>query len=130
MEIIKFLFFFIISYLILMQIFRYSTYHKYFWKVLPILVIYSAVVGYLLYCFELHGGFFWQIILTVLSFAYNQRKQNQQFENVINSMTDIEKIKLLTKSERNTKKYFWLSGMIYIIIFIIVYTLNNIEVIE
>ena len=130
MEIIYFIIFFIVSYLMLMRIFGYSTYHKYFWKALPILVLYSATVGYLLYYFEFHGGFFWQILLTIISLTYNQRKQNHQFAEVFNSINDLEKIKLFTKSERNTKKYFWLSATIYLIIFSIAYTINNIEIVS
>lgn len=120
-EIIKFIFFFIISYLILMQIFVYSTYHKYFWKIIPVLAIYSGLVGYLLFYFGFHGGFLWQIVLSIVFLILNAKKQNRKFNELINVSNDIEKTKLLAKSVLNTKKYFWISVMTYLIIFSLTY---------
>ena len=42
-----------------MKIFSFSTYHKYFYKTLPVLLIYSVLLGYLLDLFELHEFFLW-----------------------------------------------------------------------
>ena len=41
--------FFLGSHFILMQIFKLTTYHAYFFKALPLLIAYSALVGWLLY---------------------------------------------------------------------------------
>ena len=121
MELIKFILFFIVSYLLLMRIFVYSTYHKYFWKIFPALAIYSGTVGYLLTYFGLHSGFLWQIFLSITSFVWNQRKQDQKFDELINTIDDKETIKLLVRSARNTKKYFWMSAATYLIVFSITY---------
>lgn len=95
MEIIKFIGFFIVTYFILMQIFNYSTYHKYFWKVFPLLVLYSALAGYLLFYFGLHGGFLWQIFLSIGFFISNSKKQNRRSAKVLNILDDSANIEQL-----------------------------------
>ncbi len=130
MEIIKYIIFFIITYFLLMQIFVYSTYHKYFWKVVPALVIYSGIIGYLLFYFGFHGGFLWQIFLSLFFFISHARKQGQQASYMLTDSNDLATVKVLAKSALNTKKYFWLSVVTYLIVFSFsyIYCINTIGI--
>ena len=56
-----------------MKIFSFSTYHKYFYKTLPVLLIYSVLLGYLLDLFELHEFFF--VVFGDKYFAFRQKLQ-------------------------------------------------------
>ena len=123
MSLIYFVVFFIISWLILMKIFSFSTYYKYFYKALPVLLIYGAFLGYLLDVFELHAFFLWFLIINVVLFVKNYKRYKKQdlMEGVSDDYKNFipeEKIKeTLEKSTKNTLKYFILSSVIYLIVF-------------
>jgi hypothetical protein len=55
--------FYLNSFMILMFIFRYSTYHKYFTKTLPVLVLYGFFVGYLFDFLNFSGSFITVLII-------------------------------------------------------------------
>lgn len=123
MSLIYFIIFFVVSWLVLMKIFSYSTYHKYFYKILPILLIYSVLLGYLLDLFELHAFFLWFLAINIILFVKNyKRYKNQDLmegvgEDYKNLMSE-EKIKeTLEKSTKNTLKYFIISSVLYLVIF-------------
>lgn len=113
-----------------MQIFLYSTYHKYFWKVLPALAIYSGIIGYLLFYFDFHGGFSWQIFLSLFFFISNARKQGKEASDMLTDSDDLATVKALASSALNTKKYYWLSVVTYLTVFSLtyVYCINTIAI--
>ena len=75
LSVVLFALFTLVSIFILMQIYRFSTYHKYFPKMLPILIGYGILVGYLLFVFNFSNYFIWFVILTVGFLITNFRKQ-------------------------------------------------------
>ena len=103
-----------------MKIFSFSTYHKYFLKTLPILLIYSALLGYLLNVFKLHGFFLWFLIINIFLLAQNYKRCKEQdlMEEVGEDYKNLipeKKIKeTLEKSTKNTFKYFIISSVIYL----------------
>jgi uncharacterized membrane protein len=114
MSIVLFAIFMLASFFILMQIYRFSTYHKYFSKMLPVLIGYGALVGYLLFTFNFSNYFVWFVILTVGFLITNFRKQKQV--KAFTSLTeDEEQKKLLDKSFKNTIKFHMFSSLVYII---------------
>lgn len=123
MSLIYFIIFFIASWLVLMKIFSFSTYHKYFYKTLPVLLIYSVLLGYLLDLFELHEFFLWFLAINILLFVKNYKRYKKQdlMEGVGEDYKNLlpeEKIKeTLEKSTKNTLKYFVLSSIVYLVIF-------------
>ena len=122
MSLIYFIIFFIASWLVLMKIFSFSTYHKYFYKTLPVLLIYSVLLGYLLDLFELHEFFLWFLAINILLFVKNYKRYKKQdlMEGVGEDYKNLlpeEKIKeTLEKSTKNTLKYFVLSSIVYLVI--------------
>lgn len=123
MSLIYFAIFFVVSWLVLMKIFSFSTYHKYFYKALPILLIYAALLGYLLDLFELHSFFLWFLIINGFLFVKNYKRYKKQdlMEGVSEDYKNLlpeEKVKeTLEKSSKNTLKYFTLSAIVYLVIF-------------
>lgn len=123
MSLIYFIIFFIANWLVLMKIFSFSTYHKYFYKTLPVLLIYSVLLGYLLDLFELHEFFLWFLAINILLFVKNYKRYKKQdlMEGVGEDYKNLlpeEKIKeTLEKSTKNTLKYFVLSSIVYLVIF-------------
>lgn len=109
MNLIYFIIFFAITWLGLMQIYRFSTYHQYFKSVLPILLGYSALVGALLFFFRLEEFFLWHIGLSVLFLFLNYRKQPK-------TLTDADKTRILVElSLQKTLHYHLLSSVIYVV---------------
>src|SRR3972149_2177868 len=114
MSVVLFAIFVLVSIFVLMQIYRFSTYHKYFPKMFPILLGYGALVGYLLFAFNFSNYFIWFAILTIGFLIVNFRKQQQA--KAFTSLTeDEEQKKLLTKSVADTIKFHLLSSIVYII---------------
>ena len=123
MSLIYFIIFFIVSWLILMKIFSYSTYHKYFYKILPILLIYSALLGYLLDLLELHAFFLWFLVISIILFVKNYKRYKKQdlMEGVGEDYKELmpeDGIKeTIEKSMRNTLKYFAISSVVHLVVF-------------
>lgn len=107
MEILYYVIFLIISWLILMIIFKFSTYHKYFIKISPILIIYSAGIGFLLYFFNLSQFFIWHLIINIVFLSakgINMQKVSRQ----------VKEHKAMSESIKKTIKYYIISTVIYI----------------
>jgi hypothetical protein len=120
-EILKFSAFFALSYFILLQIFSLSTYHKYFFKALPLLVLYAAAVAYLLNHFRFHGGLFWQLIGFWALLAAHWKSEQSQGNQLVENSDEPQK-QLLIDSMKNTKRCFWGSVCIFMGTFFVVYT--------
>lgn len=109
MNVFYFIIFFAITWLGLMQIYRFSTYHRYFKSALPILAGYGVLVGALLFFFNLHEFFFWHVGLSTLFLFLNYRKQPK-------TLTDADKTRILVElSLEKTLHYHLLSSVIYIV---------------
>ena len=127
MNLLYFVAFFVISWLILMKIFSFSTYYKYFYKVLPVLLIYGAILGYLLDVFELHAFFLWFLAINIFLFVkiYRRYKKQDLIEEI---SEDYKKLLLeqqiketLEKSKKNTFKYFTINSIVYLVVFSVTY---------
>ncbi|MFH1789931.1 MAG: hypothetical protein ABH832_02580 [bacterium] len=114
MSVVLFAIFILASIFILMQIYRFSTYHKYFPKMFPVLIGYGVLVGYLLFVFNFSNYFIWFVILTVGFLITNFRKQ-QQAKAFASLTKDEEQKKLLDKSVKNTIKFHIFSSLVYVI---------------
>ena len=121
MEIIKFAAFLLVSHLVLMQIFRFSTYHSYFWKTLPVLLAYSVLVGYLIFAFSLHQFFLWQVILSSFWLFYIGKRQRKAANDMLSLADDADIVRTMAISTANTSCYYTYSSFIYVILFSLVY---------
>lgn len=104
----------IVSIFILMQIYRFSTYHKHFPKMIPVLLVYGALVGYLLSAFNFSNYFIWFIALSIGFLIVNFRKQ-QQAKAFTSLAENEEQKKQLINSIAKTIKFHLLSSLIYIV---------------
>ena len=92
-----------------MRVYRFSTYHKDFKSVLPILIGYSVLVGAILFFFRFEEFFFWHIGLSILFLFLNYRKQPK-------TLTDADKTRILVElSLEKTLHHHLLSSIIYIV---------------
>jgi hypothetical protein len=122
LEIAKFIVFLLVSHLLLMQIFRFSTYHRFFWLALPFLVGYGALVAWLLFKFNMHAFFLWQLVLASVWLGYGVNKQLGSSDAMMEMVgNDPEALKLLASSSKKTVVYYILSSIIYIATFSIFY---------
>lgn len=114
MSVVLFALFVLASIFILMQIYRFSTYHKYFLKMIPVLLGYGVLIGYLLFVFNFFNYFIWFVILTISFLIVNFYKQQQA--KIFTSLTeDEEQKKLLAKSVANTIKFHLFSSIVYVV---------------
>lgn len=118
MEIIKFVVFFLISQFFVLKIFRLTTYHRYFLPALPLLVGYSALVGWLLYKLGLYEFFIWQIaIVTATLFVIARRNSSQARIMLQSAGSDADRVRFIAESTAKTKQYFVYSSFVYIFVF-------------
>lgn len=122
MEIIGFIIFLAISHFGLMLIFKLTTYHKFFWWCLPLLVAYSAAVAWVLFILEMHTFFLWQVVLAsawLIKIGATQRKSM----DVLLAMggDDPDAVRFLAESGTKTLMYYVLSSIIYVLVFSITY---------
>ena len=124
-----------ISWFLLMQIFRFSTYHEYFWKASPLLIGYAALVAFLLKQFNFENFFLWYLALSALFLFINHRKQLKSKEavdmpahldkGVLDSLPEgedkkhVEKELLLAFSRMI--KYHLLSSVVFVVSFVLAF---------
>lgn len=121
MEILYYLIFLLVSYVVLLQIFVLTTYHAYFWKAMPLLIGFSALSGYLLYAFDLHGFFVYHIVLMSMILFRLSRKQDQQVKTFMSLAESAEEVKGIFDSAILTKRYYAYSSFVYVITFAVSY---------
>jgi hypothetical protein len=118
MAIVWFTIFLFVSHFFALQIFRLTTYHKYFLPALPLLVVYSALVGWLLCKFQLHAFFLWQVaIISAWLFVVARRNSRQAQAILYAAGSDGEKVRLLAESVGKTKQFFAYSSFVYVLVF-------------
>ncbi len=115
MSVFLFAIFILASIFILMQIYRFSTYHKFFFKMLPILIGYGMINGYLLLTFDFPKYFSWFVTITGGFLILNFREQQQKVKAYLSIEENKEKKKLLNKSFKKTIKFYLLSSLVYLI---------------
>ena len=111
------------SWLLLMQLFRFSTYHKYFFKVAPLLIGYAVLIAFLLVQFNFQNFFWWYLILSGLFLFINHKKQHQT-KNVLDLLSGDDKEKR-TEAEisfNKTIKYHLLSSVVFIASFVLAFS--------
>ncbi|MCK5061235.1 hypothetical protein KAR28_01640 [Candidatus Parcubacteria bacterium] len=111
------------SWFLLMQIFRFSTYYKYFFKISLVLIGYASLIAFLLLKFGLENYFWWYLTLSGLFLFINHKKQHQtkNFLDVL-SGDDKEKRAEAESSLNKTIKYHLLSSMVFIVIFALAFS--------
>ncbi|MQM38769.1 hypothetical protein KBTX_02788 [wastewater metagenome] len=105
-----------------MQVLRLTTYHRTFWRALPLLVGYSALVGWALYALELHQFFLWQFVGAAVWLFIAGRQQAKSAKTLLqHSGDDAEQVRALAASTSRTLAYYAASSIIYLIGFSITY---------
>lgn len=113
---VKFILFTLINWFIVEQIYSLSSYHKYFKKMVPVLVLYASMSAFIFFKLNLSSVFLYYLIFSVLLFSYNVRSNKEKTKN----HPDID-TELVKKSLADSFKYFTLSAVIYLVTFAIVF---------
>jgi len=119
MEIVYYIIFAYISWLITMLIFKKTTYHEDFKVYVIILIAFSILDAFLLYIFKMYSFFLWQIVYFSISFIsgyFKQKKAGKNFALLQATELGIDENLLMLSLER-TLKYYAFSAIIYIICF-------------
>jgi|TARA_B110001469_G_C9454736_1_gene229490 hypothetical protein len=123
MQLLGFSLFLMISHWGLMQVFRLTTYHVYFWKALPLLLCYSAGIAWLLFFLNMHSFFLWQFVLASVWLFALGRKQRKTAEAMLAVSGDsADFVRLMAASSAKTSSHYTYSSIIYIVVFAVVYT--------
>jgi len=121
-QIIGFIVFLVISHFGLMQIFRLTTYHAFFWKALPLLIVYGAGVAWVLFILEMHPFFIWQLVLASIWLFILGRKQSKTAETLLSMAgEDADSVRSIAASTTKTGRYYTYSSFIYIAMFACTY---------
>jgi hypothetical protein len=124
------------SWFLLMQIFRFSTYHKYFFKIAPLLIGYAVLVAFLLQYFNFQNLFWWYLVLSCFFLFINHRKQLKSKDavdmfahldkSVVDSIPEGETKqhveKELSLSFGRTIKFHLLSAIVFIASFVLAFS--------
>ena len=122
MPILSFIIFLVISHFLVMQIFRLTTYHAYFWKALPLLAIYSAAVAWLFFTLIMQGFFLWQVVLESIWLFVVGRQQSRMAKAMLSlAGDDADDVRSMAESTSNTSRYFAYCSFLYVAIFASVY---------
>lgn len=122
MQILGFLAFLLVSHFLLMQIFRFSTYHAFFWKVSPVLVIYGAAVAWSLFKLGMHPFFLWQLVLASAWLFVVGRKNTKSAQAILTlAGDDADYVRLMAESSTQTSRYYAYSSFIYVFSFAAMY---------
>lgn len=114
-----FIVFMYISWLLLMQIFRFSTYHAYFWWSSLFLIGYALLVSFLIRKFNFQDYFLWYLLLSVVYLLINHKKQHETKSLFTPFQENKQEKEVLEKSVSRTIKYHALSSLIFILFVIL-----------
>ena len=107
-----------VSHFVVLQIFRISTYHKYFRLSIPLLVAYGYVCSWLLIKFGLSSYFLPQLIGASIWLTVIGRKNAALGDAVISAWVgDLDHLKGLVASVNKTKTYYMASVVCYLVSF-------------
>ena len=121
MQILGFIVFLSVSHFGVLQIFRLTTYHAFFWKALPLLIFYGAGVAWVLFVLDMHRFFLWQVIFASVWLFVIGRKQSQVAEAMLSTADDAELMRQMAVSTAKTSSYYSYSSFIYIAVFAATY---------
>lgn len=116
MTVVWYLIFLAATYIVALQIFRFTTYHTSFFKSAPLLFGYSVLVGYLLFIFNLEGFFFWHLAANVVLFTVKWKGQAKQAKGMLKALgADPQQRHFAQMSFTNTRAHYILSVLVYLI---------------
>lgn len=122
MQFFGFLLFLVASHIGVMQIFRLTTYHRYFWPALPLLLGYAAFVGWALFSLNMHTFFLWQLVCASAWLFIVGRGQRKAAAAMLElAGNDADAVRFVALSAAKTLTYYNASSAVYVACFAITY---------
>jgi hypothetical protein len=122
MDFVWFFLLLVSSHILLMKLYRFTTYHAFFWPALPFLIGYASAVALAMYAIGLHEFLFWYIGLESY-WLFTVWKKQSASPAVVAALSggDEEASKLLEYSFALTFRYFAISSVVYMTTFFAAY---------
>ena len=131
MQILFYLVFLFVGYMLTMFIFNFSTYHRYFFWAGPVLGVFAVAQAYVLCLMNLAAFFLWHLLIMVGVFIWWFAKTVRSADGVGKAadagLLEDQQKGLYSRSLNRTFLYLFLSILIYISSFSIgfIYIFNN-----
>lgn len=115
---LSFLLFLSVSHFSVLQIFRFSTYHAYFLRCVPLLLSFGIGCAWLLMAVNLADYFLYQFFGATGWLIYKGRSESRSASGMVSTWEgDVEELKFLVESINKTKWYFTASSICYLLSF-------------
>jgi len=115
MPLLKLIAFILGSWLAIVWVFGYSTYHEFFWKNLPLLLGVAVADAWVFV--ELGFGYRWftYVIVYVAGVAVIGQQQKRSLTALLSASQDADQAKAVAVSGANTLTYYWWSSILFLI---------------
>lgn len=118
MEIAWFIGYFILAHFLLMQVFGFSTYHRYFIFALPVVIGFAIGAAWIMFAYLHHGFFISYLVLESIWLLKIGRKSAAQGRAMVEMQgPNEEQRNLMIKSSSLTRRYYVLSSATYLVVF-------------
>ena len=118
MLVIGYLVFLGVSYLLLLQLFRFTTYHRWFSRAIWALIAFAVISGIVMHVVGLAAFFLWHVMVIAALLALKWRSDARKSgELLATAGTDDQAVKILQLSLASTRAYYWLSTLVYLLVF-------------
>ena len=108
--------FLLVTFFLVLQIFRFSTYHAYFLRSLALLISCSVAVGFALYMIPpFHASFFIQIWASAFLFFFVWKLQARRADEFLAAAETAEQAQFLERSATSTRAYYTLGAVFYLV---------------
>jgi len=114
MKVIAFLVVLAVSHFGVLQLFRLTTWHRHFVAASPLLVVYAALVAWMLVKLGLAEFALYQLVLASLWLFIVARHQSRRADAMIELAADASAAQFLAGSFARTKRYYAYSAFIYV----------------
>lgn len=120
MIVVAYLVFLTVAHLGLMQLFRLTTYHRWFLPASPLLIVYGGVVAWVMWLAALGPFFLWHIPVSIILLKLKWRKEALGVAAMAKAYgSDVGE--LFEMSLTRTRAYFVLSSAAYLLTFTVVF---------
>ena len=118
MLVIGYLVFLGVSYLLLLQLFRFTTYHRWFSRAIWALIGFAVISGIVMHAVGLSAFLLWHVVAIAALLVLKWRSEARKSDGLLASAdTDDKTVKILQLSLASTRAYYWLSALVYLLVF-------------
>jgi len=111
----------IAGHVLLMHVFRLTTYHRYFLRASPLLVVLAGAIAFLLWYLGLDGFFIWYLVMESLWLGHVYRVNVRSAAAVVGTAEGEHDLAMRVRSTMSTAVCFVLSAIVFLLTIAVVY---------